>query len=135
MREDTLSIGQLSRHIGVKIETIRYYERAGLLPAPARTEGGHRVYDRGAARRLNFIKRSRALGFSLDDIRALLGLDEGAPTCGEVMSLTRRHLDGVRAKIADLKKLEKTLSRAVTQCEGGDDLACPVIDALSGEPR
>ncbi|MFQ5564374.1 MAG: MerR family transcriptional regulator [Parvularculaceae bacterium] len=167
MREKRLTIGRLSRHVGVNIETIRYYERAGLLPAPDRTEGGHRVYDKDAALRLNFIKRGRALGFSLDDIRSLPGLDEGAPTCGEVMSLTQKHLEhvlrnasrrtcsrflfcralypktgshfsecaleGVRARIADLEKLEATLSRAFAECEGGDAPACPVIGALSGE--
>ncbi len=135
MREKNFSIGRLSRHTGVNIETIRYYEHIGLLPAPARTQGGHRSYDLDAARRLNFIKRSRALGFSLADIRSLLGLNDNEPSCGEVMSLTRTHLEGVRAKIADLKRLEQTLSRVVAQCEGGDDPACPVIEALSGETR
>ncbi|NIR31128.1 MAG: helix-turn-helix domain-containing protein [Gammaproteobacteria bacterium] len=128
------SIGALSGRSGVNVETIRYYERIGLLPDPPRTEGGHRLYGLEHVKRLAFIRRSRELGFSIEEIRALLDLvDSGAYTCGEVKSMTDRHLESVRSKIADLRKLERTLAGISSQCEGGEVPECPVIDALSDD--
>lgn len=125
------SIGKLSRRTGCNIETIRYYEKAGLLPAPPRTAGGHRLYDGEHARRLGFVRRSRELGFSLDEIRALLDLADGEELdCGEVKAITLRHLREVKEKIRDLKKLERTLTRISGACEGGIAPACPILDAL-----
>lgn len=126
-----LSIGHLSRRTGCKVETIRYYERAGLMPPPPRTQGGHRLYDESHLRRLTFLRRGRGLGFSLDQLRALLGLvDEGGLTCGEVKAVTLDHLADVRGKIADLKRLEGALTGMAAECAGGTVPDCPVIDAL-----
>jgi DNA-binding transcriptional MerR regulator len=95
----TSAIGALSRHSGVNIETIRYYERIGLLPAPPRSAGRHCRCDDAHLRRLMFIRRSRALGFSLGEIRGLLGLEHGHRlTCGEVKSLTEQHITDMRGQ-------------------------------------
>ncbi len=131
-RKQDFSIGALSKRTGCNIETIRYYEKSGLLPAPPRTEGGHRLYGEDHLKRLTFIRRARELGFSIDEIRALLSLvDGGNYTCGEVKALTAQHMQTVREKIKDLRRLEKTLDGISSQCEGGTAPECPVIEALS----
>ena len=124
-------IGKLAAETGVNIETIRYYERVGLLAIPPRTAGRHRVYDEHHAQRLSFVRRSRELGFSLDDIRALLGLSDGKQDCA-ARELTLRHLESVRGKIASLKRLEMALKSMTEACRPGDQKSCPVFDALSG---
>ena len=99
--------------------------------APPRTEGGHRLYDQPHLKRLTFVRRSRQLGFSLDEIRALLHLVDGGDfTCAEVEAITLQHLDEVRRKIADLKKLQRVLRKMAAQCHGGAVPECPIIDAL-----
>src|SRR5215207_8444673 len=99
------TIGKLSEGTGVHIETIRYYERIGLLPAPPRSEGGRRLYSTEHLARLIFLRRSRELGFSLEEIRTLLRLVEGGDyTCGDVKALTMQHLQNVRQKMRDLRK-------------------------------
>ncbi len=126
-----ISIGVLSRRTGCNIETIRYYERIGLMPPPPRTAGGQRSYGSVHQRRLGFIRRCRELGFSIEEIRVLLGLvDGGDYTCGEVKAVTDRHIDDVRQKIADLKKLKRTLEKIGAACAGGRVPECPIIDAL-----
>jgi MerR family mercuric resistance operon transcriptional regulator len=133
-RSEGLSIGRLAERTGVHLETIRYYERLGVMPEPPRTEGGHRVYSREHLRRLNFVRRSRELGFPLQDVRALLRLvDGGKYTCAQVRDLTDRQLMEVRRKIADLRRLERVLANMVAECEGGSVPDCPVVDALSGD--
>lgn len=130
-RAEAFPIGELSNRSGVKIETIRYYERAKMLVPPPRTASGRRVYDATGLRVLVFIRRSRELGFSLDEIRALLRL--GGPekaTCREVREIAAHHLDDIRAKLRDLKKLERLLSRTVAQCSGKTAPDCPVLDVL-----
>ena len=128
---ESLSIGKLSRLTGVHVETIRYYERVGVLPLPPRTEGGHRIYDNEYVRRLSFISRSRQLGFSLEEIRSLLGLVDGHNySCVDVRELTLTHAEVTRRKIADLKKLERTLKDMAAQCHGNNVPDCPIIDAL-----
>ncbi|MEA3277385.1 MAG: helix-turn-helix domain-containing protein [Pseudomonadota bacterium] len=124
------TIGVLSRETGVNVETIRYYERIGLLPEPARTEGGHRLYNEDQLRRLVFIRRGRELGFSLEDLKTLIDLVDGGYTCGEVRDITLAHLDDIRRKIVDLRRLEKTLKTTAAQCAGGIIPECPVIDTL-----
>lgn len=124
-------IGKLAAETGVNIETIRYYERVGLLDTPPRTGGRHRVYDEQAVRRLTFIRRSRELGFSLENIRTLLDLSDGKQD-GEARALTLRHLDDVRGKITSLKRLEKFLKGMTEACKPGDQNSCPIFDALSG---
>jgi len=131
-----VTIGGLSKQTGCNIETIRYYERIGLLPKPPRTEGGHRLYEREQIKRLVFIRRSRELGFSLDEIRTLLRVVDGKRyTCQEVKTLTEEHLGDIKKKIADLKKLQKTLGEISAQCQGGQVPECPIIDALFEEKR
>lgn len=131
-RADSFAIGELSRLTGVKIETIRYYERIDMLPAPSRTEGGRRVYEPAHVQTLRFVRRGRELGFSLDDIRALLALGGAATApCGEVREIAAKHLDDIRAKIVDLNKLERLLSKTIARCEGGAAPECPVLEILS----
>ena len=126
-----LSIGELSRDTGVNIETIRYYERIGVMPKPARTQGGHRAYDATQLKRLAFIKRSRELGFSLGEIRALLGLvDAGTYTCSEVHDMTIEHLANVQRKITDLRRMQQVLKQMAAECSRGDVPECPIVDAL-----
>lgn len=128
MRE--LTIGALSEGTGVNIETIRYYERIGLLPAPPRSQGGHRLYGGGHRKRLAFVRRARELGFTIDEIRNLLGLVEGGYTCGEVRDAALAHLKDVRSKIADLRRMERTLAETAARCEGGAAPECPIIEVL-----
>ena len=126
-----LPIGEASRQTGVNIETIRYYERIGVMPKPVRTEGGQRAYDADQVKRLAFIKRSRELGFSLAEIRALLDLvDTGSYTCSEVHDMTVKHLATVRKKLADLRRLERVLKEMTAECNRGDVPECPIIDTL-----
>lgn len=129
------SIGVLSRRSGVNIETIRYYEKIGVLPSPPRTEGGHRLYSDHHLKRLTFIRRSRELGFTLDDIRNLLGLVEGGYTCGEVQHAALAHLKSIRRKIADLRRMERTLAETAARCEGGSTPECPIMDVLFAGSR
>lgn len=126
------TIGRLSDETGVNIETIRYYERIGLMPQPPRSDGGRRIYSAAYSRRLAFIRRGRELGFSLDDIRSLMGLQDHAPTCAEAYGLAARHLDEIRSKIVDLKRMERALSKTASACERNVDAECPLIEALSG---
>jgi MerR family mercuric resistance operon transcriptional regulator len=125
-----LSIGVLSRQTGVNIETVRYYEKIGLLPAPPRTAGGHRLYTGAHLKRLAFIRRSRELGFTLDEIRNLLGMVEGGYTCGAVQQAALANLAKIRRKITDLRRMERTLADTAARCEGGDAPECPIMDAL-----
>ena len=126
-----LSIGGMSGKTGVNIETIRYYERIGIMPRPMRTEGGHRAYDADQLKRLAFIKRSRELGLSLGEVRALLDLvDTGTYTCAEVHEMTMKHLASIRKKLNDLRRLERVLKGMAAECSRGDVPDCPVIDAL-----
>ena len=115
------------------METIRYYERVGLLPRPPRSAGRYRLYDTRDVRRLAFVRRARELGFTLDEVRALLVLSaaNSENTCSEVRDLTARHLADVRAKIADLRAMERVLSEAVRRCDTGGLPGCPLIDTLS----
>jgi len=131
-----VTIGGLSKQTGCHIETIRYYERIGILSKPPRTEGGHRLYEREQIKRLVFVRRSRELGFSLDEIRTLLRLVDGKRyTCQEVKIVSDRHLEDVKKKVSDLRKLQKTLSTISSQCDGGSVPDCPIIEALFEEKR
>ncbi len=124
-------IGTLSKRTGCNVETIRYYERIGLLPRAVRSQGGHRLYGEAESRRLGFIRRTRELGFTLDQVRTLLKLvDGGRYTCAHVKHITVHHLDEVRRKLADLRKIERVLAKMAAQCDGGTVPKCPVIDAL-----
>ena len=124
-------IGGLSKATGVNIETNRYYEHIGIIPPPPRTEGGHRIYDANHLGRLNFVRRGRELGFTLDQVRTLLVLaDGGSDSCAKVKSLTLDHLADVAQKIIDLQNLAEVLSTHAAQCDGDEAPACPLIDTL-----
>jgi MerR family transcriptional regulator, mercuric resistance operon regulatory protein len=130
-RAENLPIGELSKQSGVNIETIRYYERIKMLAPPPRTASGRRVYDSTNLRILVFVRRARELGFSLDEIRALLRL--GGPekaSCREVREIAAHHLEDIRAKLGDLKKLERLLAKTVARCSGKTAPDCPVLDIL-----
>jgi MerR family mercuric resistance operon transcriptional regulator len=127
---ERLTIGAASKRSGVGVETIRYYERIGVLGAPPRTAGGQRTYDPDAVRRLRLIRRARDLGFSLSDVRELLDMAAGERTCAEVRALTLGHLGKVRRKIAELRAMERRLASTTAMCESLDEAECPVLDAL-----
>jgi len=129
-----MTIGALSRQTGVHIETIRYYERDGVLPKPPRTDGGHRIYDESHVRRLRFIRHARELGFTLAEVRNLLRLVDGrAYSCAEVKALTLAHSRAIRRKIADLERLDQKLQELADQCPDEDTLYCPIVDTLFDE--
>ena len=133
-RAENLPIGELSKRSGVNIETIRYYEPVKMLAPPPRTDSGRRVYHSTDLRILVFIRRSRELGFSLDEIRALLRL--GGPekaSCREVREIAAHHLEDIRARLVDLKKLERLLAKTVARCSGRTAPDCPVLDILDIE--
>ena len=131
LQTETFWIGQLSKRTGCNIETIRFYEREGVLPAPPRTDGGHRLYDEEHLKRLNFVCRSRQLGFTLQEVRGLLELVDGGDfTCEEVQGITVAHLHSVRRKIADLRRLERALKKMADECTGETIPECPIVDTL-----
>ncbi len=130
-KTDKIVIGVLSKATGVTIETIRYYERIGLLPAPARTSSGYRQYDSGHVRRLLFIRRGRDLGFSIDAIRALLRLAEHPEQpCVDANRLTVEHLKEVEGKIESLNRLRDALLD-MARCEACCIAECRIIEALA----
>jgi MerR family transcriptional regulator, mercuric resistance operon regulatory protein len=134
-RGGLLTRGALATRTGCNIETIRYYEQVGLLPSPPRSQGGHRLYGESLTKRLIFIRRSRDLGFAIEQIRGLLGLvDGGEYTCAQVEALAMNHVREIRRKIADLKKLKDVLEAMASQCGKGKVPECPIIDALF-DPR
>jgi Cu(I)-responsive transcriptional regulator len=132
MTKSSFSIGELARSTGTKVETIRYYERIRLLPPPARTGGNYRAYADGHLARLSFIRRGRALGFSLDDIRELLRLsDDRDRSCADVDRIARVHLMEVERKLADLSALRVELRQLIEQCQHGTIAECRIIEALA----
>lgn len=127
-----IAIGKVSEATGVKIPTIRYYEHIGLLPAPPRTEGNRRTYDRKDAERLTFIRHSRELGFEIDQIRTLLDLqDRPDQSCADADTIARARLVEVKQKIASLEALEAELERMVEGCSHGRVESCRVIEILA----
>jgi MerR family transcriptional regulator, mercuric resistance operon regulatory protein len=125
------SIGALSAAAGTQVTTIRYYERIGLMPRPARTPGGHRNYTSDHLRRLTVIRRAREMGFTVEEIRTLLALAESPGTCcSELQQLATAHLARVRRAVERLTAVEATLVRAVSQCSG--EPSCPVLELLEG---
>jgi Cu(I)-responsive transcriptional regulator len=127
-----LTIGRLASATGVNVETIRYYERSGLIAPPARTEGNYRSYRDDDVSRLRFIRRTRDLGFSLDQVRALLSIaGERDRDCGTVDAIAADHLAEVDRKIADLTALRRELADAVASCAGGTVAECRILEAFS----
>lgn len=126
-----MQIGQLAARGGTNVETVRYYERLGLLPDPERSPSGYRQYRQDHLLRLTFIRRSRTLGFSLCEIRSLLTLAaDPARPCAEITSLARAHLAEVRHKIEELGELEGQLARLANCCDGVRVAECRILDQL-----
>jgi MerR family mercuric resistance operon transcriptional regulator len=124
------TIGKLSRLAGVGIETIRYYERIRLLPRPPRSRNGRRSFGSDSLNTLAFVRRCRELGFSLNDIRALLALRASQRRCADVKTIAERHLDAVRTKLQTLREMELSLTELVAICPGDASPECPVLEAL-----
>lgn len=129
-----LTRGKLAAQTGCNIETIRYYEAIGLIPAPARTASGYRCYEDEHVRRLHFIQRAKALGFSSDRIQGLLHLTDPGEihTRAEVKSLTQEHIDEIAVRIRDLQKIKRRLNQISSFCDGSDKSAqtCPILESL-----
>lgn len=123
-----MTIGKLAKVAGVNVETIRYYQRRGLLDEPPKPLGGQRRYAAEQTKRLRFIKRAQALGFTLDEVGRLLRVEEGY-ACAETRALAAAKLAVVEQKMADLAAMQHVLSELVRQCDAGG-AACPIIDAL-----
>ncbi|AGH48442.1 MULTISPECIES: MerR family transcriptional regulator [Sphingomonas] len=131
-----LTIGELGRATETGVETIRYYERIGLLPRPSRTGGNYRAYGEADLGRLSFIRRARALGFPLDRVRALLSLsDDRGRDCATIDLLAREHLAEVERKIADLAALRRELAAMIDSCGGGTVAQCRIVEALGPARR
>ena len=131
-----MKIGELAAATGCHFETIRYYEKVGLLPKPQRTASGYRAYRSDDIARVRFITRGRALGFSLDEIRSLLHLSESPNlACGDVDALARQHLVEVREKLAQLERMEAELVATIARCRGGQRATCAVLESLAHESQ
>ncbi|WP_448954971.1 MerR family transcriptional regulator [Labrys neptuniae] len=134
-----LTIGGLAKKAGVSTPTVRYYEDIGLLPSPARTAAGQRIYDPADADRLTFIKQCRDFGFSIDQVRTLLSLSTSKKRdCVETRDIAQLHLDEVRGKLAELRALERTLEGFVASCNsaclGGPSQECSIFKDITTPP-
>ncbi len=130
-----IPIGALATRTRCNIETIRFYEKIGMLPKPARTEGGHRAYGSGHVERLTFVRRARELGFTLEEVRALLRLAEASDVpCAEVKGVAVTHLAEVKTKISALRAMQKALTTLIARCDAGDQTGCPLIETMLGSP-
>ena len=127
-----LTIGDLGKATNTKVETIRYYERIGLLAKPDRTGGNYRAYGQDALARLSFIRRARDLGFSLDQVRELLTLaSQDQRDCGSVDAIANSHLAEIDRKLADLAALRRELSAVIASCTGGKIAECRILESLA----
>jgi MerR family mercuric resistance operon transcriptional regulator len=125
-----MTIGALAKAAGVHVETVRYYQRRGLVAEPKRPAGSVRRYDDGAVKRLRFVRRAQELGFTLDEIKALVQLGE-TPSCRGARELAQKKLALVKSRLADLRRMEGALQGLVAQCERGRGRHCPIIESLS----
>lgn len=132
---DSLSISQLAQMSGVNIQTIRYYERQGLLAPAARTESGYRIFAADTARRIHFIKRAQKLGFTLNEIRELLSLRmDGGSTCSDVRTRAQTKLADIDLKVRHLEAMRTSLARLIKSCRGtGPTEDCPILECLDRE--
>lgn len=125
-----INIGDLARHAGVSVETIRYYEREGLMPRAARMRSGRRVYGPSDLKTLAFIRKARRLGFALGDVRALLSLRGPDNSCDDVKAIAQRHLEDVRSDMRRIIEVERILADALARCPGGATRDCTLLDML-----
>jgi len=132
-----MTIGQLAQKSNMDSQTIRYYEHQGLMMKPDRTESNYRVYDDEAIERLAFINRAKQIGFSLNDIKTLLGLADGKVTqCDDVREFAETRLSKIQSQISDLKAMEKILSKLVRQCATSEEISeCPILESLTEKPQ
>jgi MerR family transcriptional regulator, mercuric resistance operon regulatory protein len=130
-----LTIGTLAKRTGCNIETIRYYEKIGVLPKATRRDSGYRAYTDQDVKRLTFIRRARELGFSIEEVKALFRLaDEREPSCESARELAVHHLGDVRRKIRDLRSIERVLAETAARCERGEMRGCPLLELLAANP-
>ena len=126
-----MMIGELSNRTGCIVETIRFYERIGIMPDPPRSPGGQRIYNDEHEKRLTFIRRGNELGFSLKEVREMLGMvDGGDYSCDDIQAIAVAHIEDVKHKIADLRKIKKVLENMAKQCETGIVPECPIVEAM-----
>ncbi|ERJ19847.1 MerR-family transcriptional regulator protein [Salinisphaera shabanensis E1L3A] len=131
----TYSIGQLANAADTRVETIRYYERRGLMPEPPRANSGYRRYPRDAEQRLRFIRRAKRLGFTLKEIMALLRLQAGGERA-DIKAIAEDKLDEIETRLADLERMRVTLHDVNRRCSGrGPVTGCPIIETLNHEPK
>lgn len=131
MAKKEMTIGRLAKATDCKPETIRFYEKEGLLPKPRRSASGYRLYEESHQRKLLFIRHGRELGFSLDDIGLMLGLAEDQQSsCREISRLSRKRLSSIRDKLSRLQALSAELTRLIDQCDDGRIAECRIIEAL-----
>lgn len=132
---ENLTIGELARTVGVAAETLRYYERRGLVAPSRRSASGYRLYDGEARERLRFIRRAQALGFSLDEVAELLAIsDNPEADAGEVKALTERRMADIEARLQDLERLRDGLRALAERCPGhGPTEECPILGALTAD--
>lgn len=131
---NALTIGQVARRSGVGIETVRFYEREGLLAQPPRSSSGYRQFNEDVIARLQFIQRAKELGFTLNEIKELLSLRmDGERTCADVRSHAEAKIADIESKIKSLQRMKKALVRMTRECsDRGSDSECPILDALDG---
>ena len=131
-KQTSLTIGRAAKQADVTIDTIRFYERRDLLPKPQRTANGYRLYPPETVSRLHFIRRAKGLGFTLDEIRALLKLQDVGGAKADVKALTEHKLEQIEIKITDLQLMRDALRKLNAQCSGtGSVSSCPIIETLS----
>jgi MerR family mercuric resistance operon transcriptional regulator len=135
LNTDLLTIGKLAQHGGVNVQTIRYYERRGLIPKPNRSSSGYRLYDEEAVRRLAFVRKAQLLGFSLHEIDELLSLRmRPGITCADIRKRARQKIATVEEKIAELTRIRGALAKLATACRGeGPTSECPILEALDAD--
>ena len=135
MNSKSLTIGRLARQAGINLETVRYYERRGLLPKPPRTPSGYRLFPADATKRLRFIRRAQELGFSLKEIRELLALRlSSRTTSAEVRKRAEAKIADIERKIKTLEVMRKSLRKLTNSCAGCEPVSeCPILEGLEGE--
>ena len=135
MRVETpgMTIAGLAADAGVGVETVRYYERRGLIRQPEKRNGAYRRYGPEHARRIRFVKRAQELGFTLEEVETLLGLQDGANRA-QVRRVAAARRDQIRAKMADLRRIDRVLTHLLAECESGKTPRCPIIETLGGKP-
>lgn len=137
MKDETMLIGKVAGQAGVNVQTLRYYERRGLLEEPERTLSGQRAYPQDAVRRVRFIKRAQELGFSLSEIEELLRLREDtSAACGEVLEATQAKIGDIDRRLRDLRRMKRALVLLASTCtKKGSTRQCPILEALDDTDR